>query len=136
MNKNWVAIVLLFITHITTLSAITLETTDQQSTRLFWDTSTTIDKETFEKFLVLVNKIIELKLENELFVGYLRDFSHLLKSIDTDLEAQAILKGRIDTLIKALSNRSQNEINDVAFLRALFSSLGINSTKVSNNFGC
>lgn len=124
-------LVLFFSAHINILSAITLEKTDQQSTRLFWDSATTIDKETFDKFLILVNKLIELKLENELFVAYLREFSHLLKHINTDLESQAILKNRIDALIKALTNRSQSEINDVAFLRALFSSLGIDCAKIS-----
>ncbi len=98
-------------------------------TRLFWDTPTTIDKDTFNAVLLLMNKCLELKLENELFVVTLQQLSNVLKTINTDLESQALLKQRIDSLIKALSQRSTYELSDIAFMQGLFSSLGIQLPK-------
>jgi hypothetical protein len=91
----------------------------QEPARLFWDTADKVDATIINGILVLMNKCLEYKLENELFVKAIQDLNDQLSAISIKLESKQLLQSRIEVLIQALSQRSAQGIDMTALLQTI-----------------
>ena len=82
---------------------------NQQEERFFWQDKDGVDEKLIIQLLRLMNKCLELKLENELFPQLLQKVCAHLDTLGIECVEKERLQERIRNLLIVLKDRSHNE---------------------------